>query len=293
MGEQFENYDLAAILKGKTVKEGVVDLNLLYKQSNNELALQQSKRDQTISLYLAICTFFIPLVFSFDLSWRYKGIMFVALGIIGAMFALVIIRYRIYKEAYWLCSRTISQLMKYQSSDLKKDLIQATFYSSIEKRGSTYVGDNNGKKYFKSWLYFKKNIFSAETLLYLILVFIVSLISGLGVGLVVSSFWLIIGIAVGISVGIITFIFLLFKFFRQSEKVYSVLVDNKNSSFNSVFSKAWFLHFYNEEGENIKKNAQASAQENNPATEGAKDAVEVVAEGNSDLAQTTKKDDDD
>ena len=275
--DKFEYTNLEDVLEGKTVNSGVVDLNLLYKQSNSELALQQSKRDQTISLYLAICTFFIPLVFSFDINWRYKGIMFLALGIIGAMFSFVIIRYRVYKEAYWLCSRTISQLMKYQSADLKKDLVQATFYSSIKKRGGSYIGKKKGKngekRYFKHGKYFKKNIFSAETLLYLILVFIVSLVSGLGIGLVVSPFSLIIGIAVGVGVGVLAFLFLLHQFFYQSEKVYSVLIDDENDSFNSVFSKAWFLHFYddiddkNKNNDNNETASESKAAENEDAKE--------------------------
>ena len=228
---------------GNGRRSNSLDLTVLYKHSHDELNLQQSKRDQIISLYLTICTIAGPLVFSYSFDWRYKGIIFLALGFIGTLLAVIVIRYKIYKEVYWTCCQTLSQLMRYDPDKIDKKLIQDKFLSVLTLRGKKYVEEKNGKKVFLSFKFFKSNLFSAETLMYVVLIFIVAMMSGVGIGLVLL-FNRTVGIAVGIGFGAFMFVILLLQFFRQNKKLYRVLVDGENDSFNSVFEKAWFLYFY-------------------------------------------------
>lgn len=231
--------------EGKLKEKVEYDLGALYENAHSELSLQQSKRDQIITLYLAIFSFLIPFALSLSsLEWHYRGLIFVAAGIIGMLFALIIIRYRIYKEVYWLCCQSLTVLMNFKQEELDKKTVQAVFYQSLKKKGQGYIiTDATGKKRFNKILFFKKNLFSSETIHFMIQAIITAIVLGLGVSLIIPlDLW--ISLTIGFLVGGAVFGLLLLSYFSKCRAVYAVLADDKDSSFNSSFSKAWFLHFY-------------------------------------------------
>ena len=106
-------------------KEPNIELEKLYELTINELGLQQSKRDQLLTIYLAMCSFLIPFGFSLDiLSWQNKGYIFLATAIVGILFSNIIVRYRIYKEIYWLCCETITILFTLEKKTLTNHILQ-------------------------------------------------------------------------------------------------------------------------------------------------------------------------
>ncbi len=219
-----------------------IDFNALYQRAYDELGLQQTKRDQIITLYLAMFSFLIPFALSIEsISWQVKGLIFMVAAIIGILFALIIIRYRVYKEAYWLCCQSITAMFGFEPASLNKETVQQIYVGTMEKKmKSLMVGVP--KKLSKK-LYVKKNMFSAETIYFFIHSFITSALFGLSTALICSfSLWG--NIAVGIAAGVILFVVLAIEYFRQCLKFYGVLIDGKDRSFNSAFSKAWFLHFF-------------------------------------------------
>ncbi len=241
--EPFLNKEYAKEKKKEAVEH---DLNALYDRANAELALQQSKRDQIISLYLAVFTFLIPFAISLEsVSWRIKGMIFLAVAAIGILFSLVVIRYRVYKEAYWLCCQSLTVMMNLREDELDKATVQAIFFQSMYKKGKGYVitDEETGNKSFDKVKYFKKNLFSAETIHFIILAFITASMFGLSFGLVLSLH-MIVNVVLGAILGIAVLAGLLSMYFSECCKMYAVLVDDKDSSFNQLFSKAWFLHFY-------------------------------------------------
>lgn len=241
---KFSYTDIDAIKASKNRTSCAIDLNALYKQAHSELSLQQTKRDQIISLYLGLCTLIVPIILSTSyIEWLYKGIIFLVLGLIGFLLSVIVIRYKVYKDVYWICCQTISQLTNYPVEDIDKPLVQGLFYGVIQKRGGKFVAQKKQKCVFRNFRFLKRNLFSAEALLYIALILIVSIVAGLGLGLTCNQTVLINAI-IGVCFGLVLFLFLLWQFFRQSKKIYKVLVDGQDDSFNHVFSKAWFLHFY-------------------------------------------------
>lgn len=251
-----------------------IDLNELYARANAELALQQNKRDQIITIYLAMFSFLIPFALSMDiLSWQVKGLIFLAVAIVGILFALVIIRYRIYKEAYWFCCQAITVLFGIKAENYNKQTVQQVYKECIMKKSKKFFIKNekkhklNGKRVLyaindidgfhkakpeemegETYIFSKKayvsgNIFSAESIHFFIHAFITSLMLGLSLALVVGS-GLIVGIIVGAITVIASFLILSFLYFKECIKIYGVMVDGTTKSFNAAFSKAWFLHFY-------------------------------------------------
>lgn len=225
------------------------DFSDLYKQANDELSLQQSKRDQIITLYLAIFSFLIPFALSAEgLNWVVKGLVFHATALIGILFAVIIIRYRIYKEAYWLACQSITVLMNFDHKKIDKNTVQSVYYQSLYKKGHTYVIEHkDGTKEFDKKKYRSKNLNSAETLHFAIQVLIASVTYGLSWGLIST---LIPGLPIwaeavfGVLMGVLCAFLLMRKYFNSCMGMYAVLVDDTDESFNGIFSKAWFMHFY-------------------------------------------------
>lgn len=216
----------------------------LYNRAHSELSLQQTKRDQIITVYIAIASFLIPFALSADgLNLQAKGLIFLASAVIGVLFTVITVRYRIYKEIYWLCCETITCLTNLEEEKLNKNTVQAMFYFSMKKRGKKYFKEGKRGEYWSSAEYFKGNIFSSETLHYIILALMSCILLGL------SAFLLLplsipVCIAVSAAVGLAALAALLAFYFRKCEDVYAVLQDGTNASFNRAFSKAWFLHIY-------------------------------------------------
>lgn len=219
------------------------DLDSIYGKCIDEMTLQQAKRDQIITIFMAMFSFIVPFALSAQqLDTFTKGLVFLAIAIIGFGFSMVIVRYRIYKEAYWICCQAITNLMNFKDDVLDKETIQAVYYRCLKKKGDAYV--DYKKKKFKHWKFFKKNVFSGETIHCLIHSFIVSVLFGLGVLLVTGS-----NIVLGIIAGVAVFIWQTYVYFNNLTDIYSVLVDGTSASFNKAFSKAWFLHLYVEKQE--------------------------------------------
>ena len=81
---EYLNYDKT---QKKIVKN--YDLKDLYEHTHSELSLQQNKRDQIISIYLALFSFLLPFVISIDgLAWKFKGLLFIFIGIIGLILSV-------------------------------------------------------------------------------------------------------------------------------------------------------------------------------------------------------------
>ena len=234
----------------KIKKNKDYDLGGIYERAHSELSLQQSKRDQIITIYLALCSFLLPFALGEELiSVTMKGDLFLVVGIVGVLFSFITVRYREYKEAYWLCCQALTVLLSFETNELNKTTVQRAFYHCLKKKGKGYLKDRRGEKRFRKALYVKKNIFSSETIHFVIIALMCSFICGLGVSLIKSG---LLGIVAGIGVGVLIFIGLLSVFFNTCIKIYRCLEERardgdekrRNADFNKVFSKAWFLHFY-------------------------------------------------
>ena len=237
-------FNYTDIPDGKLKDTPNYDLTALYERAHEELSLQQSKRDQIITIYLALFSFMIPFAMSAEsLNWQSKGYIFLALGIIGILFSLIIIRYKVYKDVYWLCCKSLTVLNNYKNEEMDKATVQSVFYTCLKKSGKKFLTDDNK---FDSLGFFRKNLFSAETMHFMIQDTITSIIIGLGTALVLDLSTLVC-VASGAVAGIIVFVLLLAEFFKKSRALYNVLIDGYDDSFNAAFSKAWFLHFYVDE----------------------------------------------
>ncbi len=216
------------------------NINTMYQRVFEELAAQQTKRDQLITIYLAAFAFIVPALLSAEkLGLQYKGIIFIGLGLIGFLFSLIIIRYRKYKEVYWVCCRALNVMMTLSQEDWTKENIQKIFYACLQKRAKKYIENNK----FNMWKFVTKNIFSGETLYLIINAFISSGVLGLGLGIILPfAMW--IKIVSGIALGLVALILSVAIYFITLKNIYNVCVDGLETSFNSTFNDAWFLHFF-------------------------------------------------
>lgn len=216
------------------------DINLMYERVVEELGLQQTKRDQLITIYLAAFAFIVPpMLSSENNNWNLNGAIFIGLGIIGLLFALIIIRYRKYKEIYWHCCRTLNVMMDVDEENWSKENIQCIFYNCMLKKVSSYI--ENGQ--FNKYRFIKSNIFSSETMYVIIHNIISTAVLGFGVGILVP-FGDTLKYTIGISVALIVFVIIMYFYFRTLIKVYQVCADKTDESFNDSFKDAWFLHFF-------------------------------------------------
>ena len=111
-----------------------VDLQELFSACHQELTEQQRKRDQLIAFYLTLAGILISVAFADFATAAYKIWIFAFLALLGFGWTVVILRYRIYKEVYWITCRTISALYTVERDKISKELIQAIFYRTMEKR---------------------------------------------------------------------------------------------------------------------------------------------------------------
>jgi len=236
------------IKKSDVKEEHDVDLSKLYERTHSELTLQQTKRDQIITLFFSIFSLLVPLALSIgSLTYVAKGAVFLIIGVIGIIFSVIVIRYRIYKEVYWICCETITCMMNVKESALNKATVQTLFYKSLKKKGNNFCKETpDGEHKWSFALYCRKNLFSSETLHYTVVILLTAILLTLsvflfGYGLPVEL-WLVI-LLCSIT-GVVSFSLLLLGYFINCQSVYSVLIDGKDSSFNKAFGKAWFLHGY-------------------------------------------------
>lgn len=228
------------------------NLDNIYEHAHSELSLQQSKRDQVITIYLALCSFLLPFSLGEQvISVEMKGLIFTVLSLVGILFSFITIRYREYKEIYWICCQTITVLQSFKAEEINKSLIQRTFYRCLYKKGKGLLMKKGESEILSGWRYAKKNIYSSETLHFLIIDLMASFILGLGIALLlepVCSY----NVLIAVAVAVLALFTLLFFYFRACFKIYLSLQstsenfdsEKKNLAFNKAFSKAWFLHFY-------------------------------------------------
>ncbi len=249
MKKEKKLFQFTPISKDSLIEAPQHNLQEHFRNTHKEMSLQQSKRDQIMTIYLAIFSFLVPFAISLStIDWNVKGIIFVGVGIIGWLFSLIVVRYRIYKECYWLCCQTLTVLMNYKQEALDKNLIQQVYYGCINKKGKKFIkeitkADGSTVKKFRNYLFVKSNAFSSETIHFTIIVFIASAILGFGASLI-FSLPLIYSVILGVGVGLLAFILMHLEYFRELKRVYRVLIDGYDDSFNFAFSKAWLLHFY-------------------------------------------------
>lgn len=262
MNERKRNDWETPIDESKRKEDKSYNLENIYEHAHSELSLQQSKRDQIITIYLALCSFLLPFALGEEtISVTLKGVIFIAVGIVGILFSLSTIRYREYKEIYWLCCRAIMVLQGFKPEEIDKSVIQSTFYHCLTKRGADYLEQNGDTVRLKKLTFVKKNIFSSETLHFAIIDLMAAFISGLGLTLV-CGFSPLISLLIGVLAGLAVFLLLLIQYFKTCLKVYSALEvkgeeadrETRDRAFNKTFSKAWFLHFYYDP-ENLQEEA--------------------------------------
>lgn len=228
------------------------NLEDIYDHAHSELSLQQNKRDQIITIYLALCSFLLPFALGEAIeSIRLKGLIFLVVGIVGILFSLITVRYREYKEVYWLCCQSITVLQSFKPEEIDKSVVQRTFYHCLRKKGKAFLSFDGDTAKLKKLTFVKKNLYSSETLHFMIIDLMASFIMGLGTALIINVS-LLLNILIGALVGITVFILLFSTYFRTGLKIYASLETKneenndktRNKAFNKAFSKAWFLHFY-------------------------------------------------
>ena len=220
------------------------DITAMYERTFDEMSLQQTKRDQLITIYLAAFAFILPSLLSAEkISWVIKGWVFIGLAIIGILFSLIIIRYRIYKESYWLCLRTLTVMMDVDQKYWTKANIQGIYYKCIKKKGKSY---NNKDGKFSNFQFFRKNINSAETLYLIINAFITACVCGLGIGVLLEVTDTQ-RLKYGILGGLFVFLLISFEYFKSLKKLYNICIEDFNDYFNESFKNVWFLHFFTDE----------------------------------------------
>lgn len=228
----------------KVDPEPEYDLALMFEKCNEDMIAQQAKRDQLISLFLAIFSFVVPFALSMEgVTAPFKGLIFLAIAIIGVLFCLVIIRYRLYKESYWLACRTLTTLMGFKKHEIDKQTVQAVYYQCMKKNFKHLEEKDDVPPRFLWKEFYKGTLFSGETILYIVEAFLTALTAGLSILLFCAGFGIWQFVLAGLTI-LLTFIWLLNMFLSELLHVYDVLVDDTDKSFNKTYKRAWHLHMF-------------------------------------------------
>lgn len=247
------------------------NLDMLYEKAYDELALQQSKRDQLIGLYVTVISLLVSSVMSGDLHMLIKGTIFVLAAVIGFMLSSVIIRYRIYKEVYWLSCQTLTVMMNIDPAMLDEDRIKSIFVQVMRTKVKSYTSAPGTihEKFEEEKRFRKDNRFSAETIYFLVQALCASVLMVLGVVMillaVVPAQWLELakghfqwGLPVaGVVLLLVIFVIvkiLLKRYFDELTAIYRGIHDM--ALFKKAFKKAWFLHMFVSPLEEIKEAAK-------------------------------------
>ncbi len=231
-------------------KEDFMSLEISYEKTVEELGLQQTKRDQIIALYLSILGFVIPNIINLDVADIAKGAGFFVIYIIGILFCRIVIRYRIYKEVYWICCRVISQLYNIVPEHRNKETVQTLFFRTLEKNEpSVVIKGKNGKiSKLKS---FKKQLSSAEMTLFNILLLFTSFI-----GCISVSYFFHAGYTFSMVIAVAFALIIVYTFYRLNKQYISSLLEQykciqtqETSDLSIPFNKAWMLHCYVDDDE--------------------------------------------
>ena len=232
------------------------DLKTLYVQACRELTLQQDKRDKTISIYVAVIAFLVPFLFSKEtmtldgFRMTFAGWVLVIAGLIGVFFSLSVVRYRIYKEVYWITCSVIAQMQNLLEQSFQKKYIQGLFLHCMEKKWKDYVKDYDENSQYDEKSpklkveyceLIRDSYNSAEFYMFASIALIASALIGFGLGLVFNASglaWPFIVVGVAVLGG------LCWAYFHGLAHVFRYLSDHQRDSFNFSFGKAWFLHIY-------------------------------------------------
>ncbi len=219
------------------------DIDKLYDAANEEMALQQRKRDQIITLYMAMITFLVPFTIGLAVASLVKGLMFLFLSVIGLILGLIMIRYRVYKEVYWVSIRTLARLKNSPKESVDKRLIQSVFYSSLKKVGGKFADKEKKKINLKKLA--KESFFSSETLYFVLQAFVSSAIFTVSFIFILDFAHPAIRYTASALVGMALFGLQYYKYIKELARTYLSLADEENKrAYNYAFSKAWHLHFY-------------------------------------------------
>ena len=256
-----ENKELERVEIPEEEKECVVDWTNSYNECNKELVAQQSKRDQIIAFYVAVAGFIVPIIYELNLHYLAQSAAFLLLVIIGWFLSKVVVRYRLYKESYWITSRTISQFFLKTDGKVVKRTIQDKFKQNLLKGEKSVIVRKKtptGERFEDQvdwWKTTKKVNNSAETILYKIIVLMTAVtvfltvftsanpLLGLIEGISGTPSTLI-AVAVSLLAALATYSHLTFFYVRSLASIYKYCITKKDEDFNGAFDKAWFLHFY-------------------------------------------------
>lgn len=257
MKPKFEAFRLTADLFDPARE---INLENLYNLCTAELTLQQTKRDQIIAFYVAIASFLIPTAYEMELSAPFRAAAFALVAFIGAMLCRVIVRYRVYKEVYWVTARTITALMRAKPEKLEKALVQHLFAKNLQKSMPSVVAydteERDGVRVparIRRFATVRKQQNSAETMLYLLIVVMTAVPAFLAGYAAFACMpgapaWL--PAAGGGVLFLVVGGLLMRSYARALADLYAYCFDGSDASFNRAYSKAWFLHGF-DMGENL------------------------------------------
>ena len=255
------------LITGKLPRElvdetGFMDLNATYDQAVTELGLQQSKRDQIIAFYLALLGFIVPSVISEEMPGLTIALICLGLYVIGVLFCHVILRYRGYKECYWIACRVITQLHHIKPEKRSNEVIKSLYFHALAKnRKSTVISwedkrektDAAEKKDADAFVVhpkpnylptMRRQINSAETLLFETLVIFSTLAGGLGAYYIwQENMW--VGMVLAV-VQAVLFVVMNNEYISCLMKIYACVSEpdpeKREKKLDSAFGKAWMLH---------------------------------------------------
>jgi len=258
-------YEERKITEADMEKASDLHLYETYGMCNSEITLQQSKRDQTIAFYMTLLGIASTTAAAVEkIGLLNLSFIFLALGILGSLLSAVIIRYRIYKEVYWVTSRTLCQLFSIDRAKVDKTLVQTLFYRNLKKNKPSVIvmkKDENNQDTDEEdrWKTIKKVAFSSETILFFVQAMFSSFSLGMFFGLHIYYLYLnkwtqagewpvIVFGLVGSVTGLIMLVWLCRRYLSHLKGVYAVFSEEGNKerdeAFNKTFQKAWFLHFF-------------------------------------------------
>ena len=261
-----QNFEDIAITKEFYTDADGINLDSMYGQCNAELSLQQSKRDQIIALYITVAGFLIPTVMNLNLGAFSTAAAFLLMFFVGIMLCRVIVRYRVYKEVYWITSRTISELFRIPNSVITKDLVQKIYADNLRKdRASILVVYPFAEKCVASYLVdgekqtvdfdkainkkaSRKRMYnSAETCLYMLMALMSAATLFLAV-YSIASFYItlpygtLLSVLLSLAGGAVAFQYAMRIYIRSLSELFRYCFDKEEASFNAAYAKAWFLH---------------------------------------------------